>query len=370
MSKRLKIKTSYWYRNLNRDIQETLQNLTNDGEFPLAGVNQEARELEHNIVPHSSENYINNEQNDQYNLGSENVEHLYFDSGSESENDDICLTDLDLLQVPEKIDVVNRLKHWSVENQISHKSLGQLLEILIASDCPQFQSLPKDPRAFLQTPRSTEIRPVFPGNYCNIGIKNALSVQYFSQKMKPSNSVDISINIDGLPLAKSTSSQVYPILCINNSIQSSIKVCLIGIYHGYDKPQNFNEFLEDFVTEASDLVSNGIELFGITYNFKISSFLFDAVAKPSVLYIKGHNGYHSCTKCDQKGECVQDRMCFPNLKFKKRNHEEFLAQTDRNHHTGESILCKIPGIDLINDIPLDYMHLVLLGVVKKLVSGL
>jgi len=41
----------------------------------------------------------------------------------------------------------------------------------------------------------------------------------------------------------------------------------------------------------------------------------------------------------------------------------------KNHHIGETILTQIPGLDLISTVPLDYKHLVLLGVVKKLLVG-
>lgn len=50
----------------------------------------------------------------------------------------------------------------------------------------------------------------------------------------------------------------------------------------------------------------------------------DAVAKASALYIKGHSGYYSCTKCTQEGEYKKDRICFPSLKFNKRTDNEFV----------------------------------------------
>lgn len=140
---------------------------------------------------------------------------------------------------------------------------------------------------------------------------------------------------------------------------------MIGLHHGYEKPKNFNEFISDLVEEAIRLTNNGLDLFGKKYNFKITKFLFDAVAKVSILAIKGHSGYNSCTKCYQHGKIIQDRVCFPLLSFEKRTHESFLLQSD---HSGRSILLDIPNINII-DVPLDYMNLVLLGVVKKLLCG-
>ncbi|KAK0156795.1 hypothetical protein PV328_012301, partial [Microctonus aethiopoides] len=39
---------------------------------------------------------------------------------------------------------------------------------------------------------------------------------------------------------------------------------------------------------------------------------------------------------------------------------------DRNYHHGETILKKIPNLGLVSNVTLDYMHLLCLGVMKKL----
>jgi hypothetical protein len=44
----------------------------------------------------------------------------------------------------------------------------------------------------------------------------------------------------------------------------------------------------------------------------------------------------------------------------------FLSKHRKNHHIGESPLEQL-DIDMISSFPLDYMHLVLLGVFKRLV---
>ena len=59
-------------------------------------------------------------------------------------------------------------------------------------------------------------------------------------------------------------------------------------------------------------------------------------------------------------------MAFPNCDAPKRNNESFLRQDDEEYHTDETILTKIPGLDFIGSFPIDYMHLVCLGVVRTL----
>lgn len=88
--------------------------------------------------------------------------------------------------------------------------------------------------------------------------------------------------------------------------------------------------------------------------------------------IKGHAGYHSCTRCFVNGEYINKRTCFPfqEISCKERNHEGYVNRVQESHHVGNSLsnLIPIPGFDMVNSFPLDYMHLVTLGLVKKLIN--
>lgn len=64
----------------------------------------------------------------------------------------------------------------------------------------------------------------------------------------------LSINIDGVPLFKSSGSSLYPTL---DSIPCSQQIFLIGCYHGHKNPKDFNDFLKDFVDETIDLITTG-----------------------------------------------------------------------------------------------------------------
>lgn len=275
-------------------------------------------------------------------------------------------------QSEDSCSTLNKLRHWAVTHKITHNALKDLLNVL--SNFPtnsedSLKSIPKDPRTFLKTPTCIQVRSVEPGKYYHIGIQKSLEQIFHCKSLLPDEVVEVSINIDGIPLTKSSSSQLYPILGSITLLKCSKVVFPIGIYHGYTKPNNFNEFMLDFVNEAISLTSNGLDFFGQKYKFKVKMFCMDAVAKASALYIKGHSGYYSCTKCTQEGEYKKDRICFPSLKFNKRTHNEFVNQTNIEYHTGYTSLVKIPNIDIIKEFPLDYMHLVALGVVKKIVCG-
>jgi len=68
--------------------------------------------------------------------------------------------------------------------------------------------------------------------------------------------IEVNINIYGLPLHKSSTSQIYPILC--NLVNNFSEVNIIGIYHGFEKPSDANLFLKPFIEEARNLTINGL----------------------------------------------------------------------------------------------------------------
>lgn len=195
-------------------------------------------------------------------------------------NDEIC----DL-----HYDPVERLKSCAVSNKITHTALKGLLGILSDSRCEvnSFHMLPKDPRTFLSTPAKSILRRVEPGLYFHFGIRKSLEHHFRKFGQNPTETVQVGINVDGLPLSESTFSQIYPILgYIYPPSECKHQLFLIGLYHGYEKPRNFNDFLSEFVDEAVELTNNDTVLFEQKFCFKIVMYLFDAVAKASVLFIK------------------------------------------------------------------------------------
>lgn len=54
--------------------------------------------------------------------------------------------------------------------------------------------------------------------------------------------------------------------------------------------------------------------------------------------------------------------------FHLRTDNDFRLKLQKDHHTGSSILESIPNINMVKDFPSDPMHLIFLGIVKKLVS--
>lgn len=178
----------------------------------------------------------------------------------------------------------------------------------------------------------------------------------------------LGINIDGLHLAKSSKSQVWPILVsiINCKILSNL-VFPIGIYHGTKKPPCIQQFLHEFIIDLKSLLDNGFEINGNILKFEIGHMTNDAPAKSFILNVKGHNAYFGCTTCAQEGSYKERRVVFLEIISPVRTNESFRNKVNEEYHKGDSPLELLP-INIIDVVCLDYMHNVCIGVTKRLVE--
>jgi len=268
-------------------------------------------------------------------------------------------------------EIINSFKDdlsiWAVQCNVSHSTIDKLLKLLKKYTNISTINLPLDSRTLLNTPCSNKlnVRSVDPGQYSHLGLKAGI-LRYASPNL---SEIKIAIGIDGLPLAKSSNTQLWPILAYIIGMPKT--VFPVGIYHGNSKPKNSDDFLADFVSESKELLSNGIVLNNILKKVTIDTFVCDAPAKAFILKIKGHSGFSSCTRCIQEGEYYLNRVCFPYSEIKsiERTHNSYVNRTYEEHHVGPttSQLTELPGVDLVYSFPLDYMHLVCLGVVRKMI---
>jgi hypothetical protein len=128
-------------------------------------------------------------------------------------------------------------------------------------------------------------------------------------------------------------------------------------------------FLESFVKEMSNLEAHGLLVNELHYNVRIRCIIADAPARSFIKCIKNHNAYYGCERCDRKGKWMK-RVVYPrNRVGLLYTDESFKNQTNSFHHDGISPLVDLK-IGMISNIPLDYVHLICLGVVKKLLLGL
>ena len=259
-----------------------------------------------------------------------------------------------------------KLASWATACNVPQTHVDKLLRILISvAPDTNFRDLPSTCKTLLDTPISTPVVEMPPGKYYHFGLEKG--IKNMLRKLKILNwfglVIQIIVNVDGLPIAKSSGSQLWPILGkIKNLAQS--KPFIIGLYHGNSKPSDSNAYLSAFVEELLLLIANGVEWAGNILTVELFCFVCDAPAKACMTCIKLHSGYFSCSKCCAEGEW-HGRVVFHETDVPKRTDHSFRSKAQPEHHTGVSILETLP-INMIECFSLDYMHLVCLGIVRKL----
>ncbi|CAH1102780.1 unnamed protein product [Psylliodes chrysocephalus] len=261
------------------------------------------------------------------------------------------------------------LRKWALKNKVSHVAVRDLLHILT----PLHPQLPLDPRSLLDTPVTnlSNYKKFNNGEYCYFGIENFLQKSDVINTIpKDVSDIKISFNIDGLPLFHSSSLQFWPILGLIKLKNDQVKFdpFVIGIYCGKSKPEPLESYLKDFVTELGDLLRRGCNIKNKLYSIKVHSFVCDAPARAFIKRTKSHSGYSSCDKCTQVGTYYKNRVIFSGINAQKRTDESFALQNDEDHHLGVSPLLVL-NIGLVSSFPIDYMHCICLGVVKKLITS-
>ncbi len=104
-----------------------------------------------------------------------------------------------------------------------------------------------------------------------------------------------------------------------------------------------------------------------TFFINVVSVVCDSPARAFVRGMKSHNAYYGCDKCHQKGVRKSNRMTFPEVNASRRTDATFRQAVDEEHHVQHSPLADV-GIDMVACFPYDYMHLVCLGVMKRLLD--
>lgn len=138
----------------------------------------------------------------------------------------------------------NDLTNWAICSNITHNSFNALLNVLRKHPC--FKKILKDCRTLLKVKSNAAInvRYIEPsGIYYNFGLENR--IKKYLNNLNSHKDIKIVIGIDGLPIAKSSLSQLWTILGYVRPFNNN--VFIIGIYHGYEKPKDSNNFLNDFL---------------------------------------------------------------------------------------------------------------------------
>ncbi|XP_057335100.1 uncharacterized protein LOC130673902 [Microplitis mediator] len=310
----------------------------------------------------SEDDELFNEERVDEEIHDESEEELSEDSDEEliDNNDDNRLNDIE------------ELRQWAlIDPPIPHSRLEALLKILRRTQYPE---LTKCAKTFLATENTSftieKLDENDSGEFVYFGIEEHLK-KCVNPEVHEINDLQLFINIDGLPLFKSSSIQFWPILCKVFHQLDLYKPFPIAIYCGKQKPSSVEGYFRKFVIEMNHLLEFRVTIDNVLFAVSIKGFNCDRPARSFVKCIKGHGGYWACERCEVKGQRVKGRTIYPISQDQcvLRTNDSFRNQSNEGHHTGTSPLLQItPQIDMVRDFVLDSMHLVFLGIVKKILD--
>lgn len=270
-----------------------------------------------------------------------------------------------------------QLGHWATQFNINHNALKSLLS-LVRNWLPH-EGFPKDPRTLLKTKRKIKIQEIEGGSFYHFGIRSHILKAIENNRIRLSahsplpqlqnvpNLLSLKIGIDGLPISKSSNKQFWPIL---GTVDQDLlrRVFIISLFYGSQKPQNLESYLGPFVRDMVDLEHQGICARGVNYSVRTRCIVADAPARSFIKRINGHNGYYGCERCYRRGTYKYSRILYPiKPACDSYTDESFKERWYESHHKqGPPSPLELLNLGMISQIPLDYMHLCLLGTMKKL----
>ena len=284
-------------------------------------------------------------------------------SASENEMDNSC----------NAIDIVK----WVYTCNVPMNTLQPLIRILRKTN--EFHDLP-DARTILKQPRQIELISKCGGDYIYLGVESGIFrlITIFPESFTNCE-ITFDLNIDGLPLFSSSNGQLWPTLCHVMNFQPFV----VSLFYGHSKPDDVNELLNDLLLELKELENKDIIVNDDTFKLKFRAFICDAPARQMIKCITSHRGYFSCERCKTRGRNFSrperpgrrgrpGSVYFP-LRAGRlpslRTDDEFNRFGYVRHQKAVSpIVTHGLNISCIKNFVLDVMHLVFLGVVKKMLQ--
>jgi len=208
------------------------------------------------------------------------------------------------------------------------------------------------------------------------------------------NALSAIFNTDGVPLFNSSKVKLWPIfICINELPPAQRfareNTILAALWQGKDKPPFF-QYIAAFGDAVSKLHSDGISaqppglLTSVNVRLTVLLASVDLQAKAYVANMTMHNGDYGCITCEEKGLNVKQGKgyshCYP---YRPRRQKPPMRESDDLKYVkgvqatrkerimgicGHSGLLALEYFDMVQGIVPDYMHGVLLGVTKTLLS--
>ncbi|XP_063064685.1 uncharacterized protein LOC134456944 [Engraulis encrasicolus] len=185
-------------------------------------------------------------------------------------------------------------------------------------------------------------------------------------------------NTDGIPIFKSSKSQLWPIQCQIielNAKDRKNNVCVPCLWFGEVKP-NMTTLLTPFVDQLLKLEEEGIS-WTDTHNCHHSSKVHalvcssDSVARAQIRNTKQFNGQYGCDFCYHRGSPYSNLTPEPVLRSESQHFVHAMSATSQQPVMGvkgPSPLMKLSKFQMINGFVPEYQHSVCLGVTRQLMK--
>lgn len=254
-----------------------------------------------------------------------------------------------------------------VEKNLGRTVVNKFLKVLVMHGKGDF---PVDARSCLGSLRRVPVQVVEPGEYYHFGLQCSLNevLKFVDVNI---DEIQVQLNVDGLELSRSSTVNFWPILCRALWENFISQVFVIGVYCGRSKPKRCSDFLGKLLVDLLDGIRSGVTVKGKLCRLKIHSIICDAPARQFVKCIRSHCSFFSCERCEIEGISLPKVgvRFYDRGNVASRSDTSFRNEAQPEHHVFSlrSPFVELP-IDMVLDFPLDYMHLVLLGVVKRLLQ--
>ena len=270
---------------------------------------------------------------------------------------------LEVSATQDSTSVRDSLLQWALkEPNVPRCAISRLLQVL-----QKFHpSLPRTAAALFRDPPNLVLEDMNGGEYVHIPNWTDSLKAVLRNQTSGSLPNKLLVNVDGVSLFDgSPNFKTYPILVKVKGIRSR-PICA-GIYCS-NKSLNReipepSLYMKTFLEDISQLTVNCDNEILIDKNL---IFVCDAPVRSSLKLIKAHSGYNSCERCTVPEEYHSHRICLLGTSHHPRTDDNFLSQSDEKHHKGRSVLAEF-GISMVTNFPLDYMHLVCLGVCRRMI---
>lgn len=207
-----------------------------------------------------------------------------------------------------------------------------------------------------------------------------------------------TLNTDGANIYKSSKGSLWPVQLFANFLPPNIRyahenIIISTIYYGNKKP-NMTDLLYPLAAEFNLLNEKLIIMYKENefWSFRPTVIfgVFDLPARAEIQGMKGPIGKYGCPFCLHQGDPVKNlsgkttiRYVHKSMEQKLRTHadtvylyqrvskEDFLGADAKDSINGvkaSSPLMLFDDIDIINSLPIDFMHGICLGIVKDLIE--